>query len=513
MEFRVIRLSGSSSTQPGWVAYLAEDRWDDWSKYRTQFYLSVIDPAGNKHDIGSVKIGQAGLLPASVVASGYRAPEIPDRFSELGNSFFSLGQDETYYEALNSLPEGLGRDVMVALKDCAFDSEIFQRYVDEYVMGESLLRFIDASAVRGKLHRLANGDARLTPFNVMFKFNDQLLGSAGATVDFNVFPESQPPTNVHVLIGRNGSGKTRFLQAFAKELLGIFDVNQRVGVVIQPAESQDQFAGLVYISFSAFDDFELPRPSVSTLRAAQVSLTGEGSITDRSGQTTKRGARVFSKSFEACRSGLRRERWLKAIRALETDPLFAEAEVTLLADLADDVWRAESEKFFGLLSSGHAVVLLTITRMVELVDERTIVLMDEPEGHLHPPLLAALVRSVSDLLTNRNGLAVIATHSPVVLQEVPKACVWMLRRFGATVVAERPQFETFGENVGALTREVFGLEVTSSGFHKMVADAVHGSEGSYESVIQSFSGQLGSEARSIALGLAAKLRKDLEQGL
>jgi predicted ATP-dependent endonuclease of OLD family len=66
---------------------------------------------------------------------------------------------------------------------------------------------------------------------------------------------------------------------------------------------------------------------------------------------------------------------------------------------------------FNKLSSGHKVVLLTTTRLVETVEERTLVLLDEPEAHLHPPLLAAFVRALSDLLINRNGVAIIATPS------------------------------------------------------------------------------------------------------
>ena len=32
------------------------------------------------------------------------------------------------------------------------------------------------------------------------------------------------------------------------------------------------------------------------------------------------------------------------------------------------------------MSSGHKIVLLTITKLVETVDEKTLVLMDEPEA-------------------------------------------------------------------------------------------------------------------------------------
>jgi predicted ATP-dependent endonuclease of OLD family len=152
-------------------------------------------------------------------------------------------------------------------------------------------------------------------------------------------------------------------------------------------------------------------------------------------------------------------------------------------------------------------VLLIVTRLVGTVEERTLVLIDEPEAHLHPPLLSAFVRTLSELLSNRNGVAVIATHSPVVLQEVPKSCVWKIRRNGTSIVAERPEIETFGENVGILTREVFGLEVTHSGFHKLLYDAVV-ETGDFDDAVHRFGGELGGEAKAILRRLVAARRED-----
>lgn len=74
-------------------------------------------------------------------------------------------------------------------------------------------------------------------------------------------------------------------------------------------------------------------------------------------------------------------------------------------------------------------------------------------------------------------------------------------------IAERPGIETFGENVGVLTREVFGLEVTQSGFHRMLETAVEDG-GSYDAVVQRFNGQLGSEAKAIVRGLQASRARD-----
>ena len=118
------------------------------------------------------------------------------------------------------------------------------------------------------------------------------------------------------------------------------------------------------------------------------------------------------------------------------------------------------------------------------------------------------IRSLSDLLVQRNGVGLIATHSPVVLQEVPSSCVWKLSRKGSTIKAERPEIETFGENVSVLTREVFGLEVTHSGFHDLLRKAIESENSDYERVLRKFNGQLGSEARAITRGLIAERGED-----
>jgi hypothetical protein len=96
----------------------------------------------------------------------------------------------------------------------------------------------------------------------------------------------------------------------------------------------------------------------------------------------------------------------------------------------------------------------------------------------------------------------IATHSPVVLQEVPKSCVWKVRRSGHVVHAERPEIETFGENVGVLTREIFGLEVTHAGFHQLLREAV-GDDEDFDQVAAKFDTELGGEARALIRALIA----------
>lgn len=214
--------------------------------------------------------------------------------------------------------------------------------------------------------------------------------------------------------------------------------------------------------------------------------------------------RDFTSSLEICFSlTAKRDRWVRAVNKLESDLNFAEMDLCRLTNLYADDSSDRRQNFFGIanslferMSSGHAIVLLTITKLVETIEEKTLVLLDEPESHLHPPLLSAFTRALSDLLTNRNGVAIIATHSPVVLQEVPKNCVSIIRRTRLITNIDRPESETFAENVGTLTREVFGLEVSKSGFHNLLATSV--AEGrSYEDIEQEYHHQLGFEGKAI----------------
>lgn len=501
------------------VAYLVVDNWDDWFKFRTMFTLFVFDPNGVRHRVGSVKIGQSGLLPSQSgidLPPGTRTPALPDTFPGLNpEQFFSLGQDEDYYATLQSLPQGLGITILRALCDCAYDLDIFDRHLAEMVMHESVLRSIQEPNVRNRLNRLAHGNPMLTRFEFQYTLPPAAVEMGGApllpppTMQFQVIPGAVPPTNLHVLVGRNGVGKTRCIQSMINTLLERDSESAPRGMLQRLGENQNDwtFAGLVSVSFSAFDSFELPSVAIQRAPATFVGLRSQkkdegGSLVDAL-KSASDLAEDFVASLERCLNEPRRSRWLNAVATLSTDPLFSETGVEQLIEGGPE-WRERATRFFKLLSSGHAIVLLTTTRLVELVDERTLVVLDEPEGHLHPPLLSAFIRTVADLLVARNGVALISTHSPVVLQEVPRSCVWMLRRTRTQSAVERPSIETFGESAGVLTREVFGLEVTHSGFHKLVAAVARRPGITYAGVELHFRGQLGIEAQALARSLVQR---------
>jgi predicted ATPase len=496
VRFRVI--TGPAPATYRNVVLLRHTGWDDWFKFSTLYNVTYVDADGAHHDIGGTKIGRTGLLPAGKDherQDGFRYPDPPERFRRLGEEFFSLGQDASFYEALTELGGTIRDTFLKAMRDIAYDPDLLRTAAEEEVTRVSLLREVPIVTVREQLHRLAHGGARLTPYKFTFRLSN--AKPEPLSLRFSVDPKSRPPSNIQVLIGRNGVGKSTLLNRLAKTLVEKSENGDRPGI-------WNELSNLVSVSFSAFDEFEpirVAQDRTQGLTYHYIGLKKIGAKNDEPSTTKdfKALSREMTISARVCSVGARQARWLRALRLLEADPIFADAGIADLVEAedkqADDVFR-QLGATFKLLSSGHKIVLLTITRLVETVEEKSLVLLDEPEAHLHPPLLSAFVRALSDLLTNRNGMAIIATHSPVVLQEVPRSCVWKLHRSGHNLTAERPQLETFGENVGTLTDDVFGLEVTATGFHTMLAEAA-AENSNYEQALATFDGQLGAEGRAI----------------
>ena len=493
--------SAAKSPSPKCLAVLDTDNWDDFS-FKTMFSLTVFDEAGKKIECGSMKIGFKGQT------EGRTSEALNLPLESLSDKFFSLGQDVDYYKAIrNELGVAFGKDLLVTLRDVVHDPAILRDAESEQVFTTSLTRGIRLSTMNGQFKRVLNGGAPLTEFK--FSYRDPgTVKTAKIELTFKVVPDSKPPTNIHVLIGRNGVGKTTLLNNMIRSIVqkgtaeagtAKFLVSGTFGENELP---EDFFSAVVSVSFSAFDPFRplKDRPNRNDgVAYFYVGMKKTASVVEAvSLKSHNNLCSDFLDSLGSCFSvDAKKARWLAAIRRLESDDNFAEMGLASLVGIEenDDV-RKRARGLFERMSSGHAIVLLTMTRLVETVDEKTLVLMDEPESHLHPPLLSAFTRALSELLTDRNGVAIIATHSPVVVQEVPRSCVWTMERSRAEGTTARPGLETFGENVGVLTQEIFGLEVTRSGFHDMLRQAVEQGK-TFEEIVEEYEGRLGFEAQAL----------------
>ena len=501
------------------------DRKD--SKFQTSFDVTYYDSVGRDHHFGIVKIGRKGMKEGKVW------DPMPLEFTSLSGDYFSLGQDEDYYERIVKLDKNwkndFRNDFFQAMRDVAYDTELLHSNLKETVMGKSLLVDIAAddekhrkavAKIEGQFNRMAEkGGDRLTEYHFTYTAPDpQNTAISPAVLEFDVYPESNPPTNVHAMIGRNGCGKTYLIRKMVQCLqdrkghFGKFTYREATG------ESRE-FANVVCIAFSPFDAFPEVDKKKRDIPATFIGLNEKMLFPDSDIVAKKRKEdekknilieAICNQFWDCLRNCMitpqRQQLWKDAVDILKTGfdeyerGLFG-AVYDLMREIGDqfdeDRYQKNKEDIMNLfrpLSSGHKVVLLTITSCVAEIEERSILFLDEPENHLHPPLLSALIRALSDLLRKRNGVAIVSTHSPVVLQEVPRSCVWLLTRYGhEDVKPERLKVQTFGTSLGTLIDDVFSFEVNKSGFHKLMVEAAEEYD-DFDAALKAYHGQLGNEA-------------------
>ena len=491
---------------------LLNSYWDDWFTYETAYTLFYGDAEKKWIPIGSVKIGQMAMK------DGQRRAELADEFENLDDRFFSLGQDAEYYKKAVEL--GIQDALLPRLNDIAYDNKIFRKVRLEEVTRMSLMRSVKETTIIIDFARIISRLVPLTPYDFKYIGPRQLSSEHDPIkLDFQVVPGSNPPSNIHVLIGRNGIGKSFLLNAMIRALVTNENNENDDGKFLDEHITNDEenlFSAVVSVTFSAFDKFEPLTNRKATRDAPTYDYVGlKNKRRSRSDNPSVKNisalAKEFSLSAQQCVNDDRLQRWQRALDMLESDPIFRISRISGLADIQDlNEFKKTAASRFRDLSPGHKIVLLTITKLVELVRERSLVLLDEPEAHLHPPLLSAFVRALSDLLNNQNGVAIVATHSPVVLQEVPAICTWQLERHNTLMTAHRPEAETFAENVGILTHRVFGLEVEEAGFYNLIRDTVI-DEGKYNAVMDEYHSRIGSEGRGLIRSLIAIQNKKAQR--
>ncbi|SDJ61421.1 AAA domain-containing protein, putative AbiEii toxin, Type IV TA system [Jeotgalicoccus aerolatus] len=495
--------------------YLVRDLWNDYWKYQTMFDLYYIENKSKFEYIGQIKIGKKDLPPATLEESGHELLDIPGFFNELSDDYFSVGQSSSYYEKLKKVTKNRKEleTVLRSMRDMALDFKIYEQFEYENSMRRSITRDVSRLTIKGQYNRIITGQAKLTPYK--FGYN---LKNAERSLDFIVTPNNFPPSNVHVLIGRNGVGKSHLLQSMIRSVVnqendqGYFTSEQEHDTI------ENVFASLIGVSFGSFDD-ELPSTD-NMENSINYHYVGFKDAVNEADEPTNNDslnslATYFYNSLENIRiNNDKVEQWYQALSTLERDSVFKELKTKELI-------QSENDKFYTIdknyimdfykknLSAGHKIVLLIITKLAELVEEKSLVLIDEPENHLHPPLLSLLTRAISDLLIYRNGVAIVVTHSPIIVQEVPKNCTWILKRNGQYMNFDRPVVETFGENTGILNREIFRLELTDSSYYDLIKKTVL-QKNSVEEVFTEFNHQLGSEAKALVRTLMyQKERRDI----
>lgn len=492
-------------------AVLRRDQWDDYG-WKSLFHLTIHLSADSIHPIGPLKILRRGQ-PAGPT----EMPNSP--FPTLSSDYFSLGQSYSYYERIASLPSAVHEAALTSLRDIVRDPRPIGGLSNEPAYTKSLLR--TGAAVRAladspdifKTSQPLRSDEGLA-----FKFSTS-VGGNDFSVDFSFNDTPHLPSRMNALIGFNGSGKTQLLANLA--LVATGDLEQRDerrghGELHEPV----RFSAVIAISYSAFDTFDMPngdwrsdqqRNSNESSDIFGYSYIGlrkaanhDSSISNQLKSINEIDEEFYAAIAEAT-TAKRKHALHQAMRKLLPDPSFGRTGLASLLTLdPEKSWR----ETFSTLSTGHKIVLNTVAQLVAKCAPKALVLIDEPESHLHPSLLSAFIQATGEVLRSFDSYAIVTTHSPVVLQEIPRRYVRIISRYGSLTRIEFPTMETFGENIGTLTREAFDLDNTQSDYHATLRQLSE--EMSLEQIEDLFDGELSGNARSYLLALRRSRRQGLD---
>lgn len=119
------------------------------------------------------------------------------------------------------------------------------------------------------------------------------------------------------------------------------------------------------------------------------------------------------------------------------------------------------------LSSGQATILLYITKLVSSINQGSLVIFDEPETFMHPPMVKAFIRAVSELVDNNKAFCLMATHSPVIIQEIPHCNVYKL---DSNHELTNIYYKTYGQNLDTLYKNIYGVELQQTGYNSFFND-------------------------------------------
>lgn len=366
---------------------------------------------------------------------------IPNSFSELPDNFCSLGQTVSYYTRLKDDFSTSCRAILAALRDCALDDVVYQKFKDEEGFKESLIKTSEAANLLLQAKYIVSGDQDNLKKRLDFQFCYKMNGAAKEhEVNFNFHEKEGLTGRINCIIGKNGTGKTRYIAQLADKLCD----NSKEG---QFKPGVPSFSKTIAISFSYFDKFRLPDKSDTSYEL--IGLRSGNNIIDEDILTDEIWRTFLKLSEDRSRKALWSAKLMKCL-----DDSFLDFDLSELEYLpSKDIFK---ERIKDIFSSGQKILFHLLTRLIASIETNSIIIFDEPEIHLHPSAMAELVKVIHELLDTFDSYAIISTHSPMVLQDIPCDRVTLFERIGNVPRISKLPHETFGENISTLNNIVFG---------------------------------------------------------
>jgi len=463
---------GNRDSVPQPFFYLTYNDWDDFH-FKTSMKLYCRNLDGSTTIIGKLKILNRNTKTTWDV--------LPDQFINLDNDFCSLGEDSEFYHKLKKIAPSEFYSVLLALRDVAFFPKIAEEFENEDGFRTSLIRFNETEQVLRTIRFEFAGikmDERFK-FNYLFKppYSEDVL-DFGFDFDFDGDIEHR----IYAIIGKNGSGKTKLLSTLANDLA------KSQTSAISPRKPL--FGKIITISYSFFDNFDIPVGD-ALFNYAYCGLKKPNgtwlSTEELLGRFYDAVVKIQEKHLV--------DEWHKILSTfIPTEFLTILFEGRRKKEYIDGSFIKVQDK----LSSGQRIQVYIITEILANIRKESLILYDEPETHLHPNAISALANTLFELVGQFDSFCIIATHSPLLIQELYSRNVIVIERENEAASLRPLEKECFAENLTVITDDIFGNRGTNHHFMDILKDLVE-RKADFDAIVDAI------EDKSLPLNLNARL--------
>lgn len=396
---------------------------------------------------------------------------IPNVFFQLSEDFCSLSSREEFYFGLLKRFKIHGTiSILFALQDAAYFTDIHDRFAKNLNFKSSLIRVDTAERMLRELKPQLLGIDLENLYSFDYRFTPA-FSEIDVKIPFDFNNTSELPNRIFAIIGKNGTGKTQLMN----KLINSFAKNN-------PEDFYGKipsFSKIISVSYSVFDNEPIPRKN-ATFNYVYCGLKDEdGDMRSSRGLTLS-----FHRNWKKIEELERTTKWRSIIRN------FIDSDVVDGFILPHETNRKEFQvsldgfnKVKNKLSSGQSILLYIITQVVANIRLDTLILYDEPETHLHPNAIVELMNTIYELVTEFESYCLIATHSPIVIRELFSKNVYVINRENNVPAVKRIGIESFGENLGVLTDEVFGDRTAQKQYKTIIGQLVKSGK-TFEEIIE-----------------------------
>ncbi len=442
-------------------------KWDDWFKWETLFGIKLYHQEDNFTEIGYLKIMKENVDITRDV--------LPNYFTTLDSSFCSVGIDAKYYMNMKEYVKKSYHSIFLALRDAAMFPTIKSEFENNNCFKNSLLRNDETKQLLDSARYILNGIDVKSYYKFSYSFLPPYCSDNDDTIniDFDFKYGTNFNQRIYALIGKNGTGKTTLLSKIANDFA---NSNSKNIIPQKPLYNK-----IITISFSFFDRLPLPSPN------AQFNYTYLGIKDTNNNDVPIDGIlrKKLLRSLIKINSNNRHMVWNRIIKKL-----FHNDIQEILVE-KDDIFQPINIKkvlhSYECFSSGENLLLYIVSSLISEIENNTLILFDEPETHLHPNAISILMNFMYNLLDEFNSFCIIATHSPLVIQEVSSRNIKVFQRVGNSLEIHGVGYETFAENLSTITNEIFDNREVAKYHVKIIEDIVKkNKEGKYDSIISIF---------------------------